>query len=97
MAVAVTNANATALMTTTFSSEPEPSNTSVVVVAVRQPPVRVPTDLTSTYAAVGGVVGGVAVTAALIGGCWIYQHRRRERQLRDRGVVEDTQETEELP
>ena len=91
MAVAVTTTNATALM----AFETEATNTSVVV--VRQPPVSVPTDLTPMYAAVGGVVGGVAITAALIGGCWIYQHRRRERQLRDRGVVEDTQETEELP
>ena len=87
MAVAVTNANATAL--TAF--ETEATNTSVVV--VRQPPVSVPTDLTPMYAAVGGVVGGIAVTAALMGGCWLW----RERNLRDRGVVEDTQDTEELP
>ena len=93
MAVAVTTTNATALATTAFSFEPESSNTSVVVVAVRQPPVSVPTDLTPMYAAVGGVVGGVAITAALVGGCWLW----RERNLRDRGVVEDTQETEELP
>ena len=87
MAVAVTNANATALM----AFETEATNTSVVV--VRQPPVSVPTDLTPMYAAVGGVVGGIAVTAALMGGCWLW----RERNLRDRGVVEDTQDTEELP
>ena len=87
MAVAVTNANATALM----AFETEATNTSVVV--VRQPPVSVPTDLTPMYAAVGGVVGGIAVTAALVGGCWLW----RERNLQGRGVVEDTQETEELP
>ena len=88
MAVAVTNAKATALM----AFETETTNTSVVVVP-RQPPVSVPTDLTPMYAAVGGVVGGIAVTAALMGGCWLW----RERNLRDRGVVEDTQDTEELP
>jgi len=87
VAVAVTTTNTTALM----AFETEATNTSVVV--VRQPPVSVPTDLTPMYAAVGGVVGGIAVTAALMGGCWLW----RERNLRDRGAVEDTQETEELP